>query len=46
MKKKAALLLAGLLGVFTFIGCGNNQNTEQNGNQENNNSARRYCTLS
>lgn len=30
MKKKAALLLAGLLGVFTFIGCGNNQNTEQN----------------
>lgn len=29
MKKKAALLLAGLLGVFTFIGCGNNQNTQQ-----------------
>lgn len=29
MKKKTALLLAVLLGMFTFAGCGNTQNTQQ-----------------
>ncbi|MDO5518770.1 MAG: ABC transporter substrate-binding protein, partial [Clostridium sp.] len=29
MKKKTALLLAVLLGMFTFAGCGNNQDTQQ-----------------